>query len=48
MIQASETVYDKSMRIYLTAMAVRLFEMRRILKPAGATIYTVILLQVII
>ena len=36
MIQASDTVYDKSMRIYLTAMAVRLFEMRRILKPAGA------------
>ena len=35
-IQASETVYDKSMRIYLTAMAVRLFEMKRILKPTGS------------
>ena len=35
-IQASETVYDKSMKIYLTAMAVRLFEMQRILKPMGS------------
>ena len=35
-IQASEIVYDKSMKIYLTAMAVRLFEMRRILKPTGS------------
>ena len=35
-IQASETVHDKSMRIYLTAMAVRLFEMHRILKPTGS------------
>ena len=35
-IQASEAVYDKSMRIYLTAMAVRLFEMHRILKPTGS------------
>ena len=35
-IQASETVYDKSMKIYLTAMAVRLFEMQRILKPIGS------------
>ena len=35
-IQASETVYDKSMKIYLTAMAVRLFEMHRILKPTGS------------
>ena len=35
-IRASETVYDRSMRIYLTAMAVRLFEMRRILKPTGS------------
>ena len=35
-IQASETVYDKSMRIYLTAMAVRLFEMQRILKSTGS------------
>ena len=35
-IQASEVVYDKSMKIYLTAMAVRLFEMRRILKPMGS------------
>lgn len=34
-IQASETVHDKSMKIYLTAMAVRLFEMKRILKPTG-------------
>ena len=35
-IRASESVYDRSMRIYLTAMAVRLFEMRRILKPTGS------------
>ena len=35
-IQASEAVYDKSMKIYLTAMAVRLFEMERILKPTGS------------
>ena len=35
-IQASETVYDTSMKIYLTAMAVRLFEMHRILKPTGS------------
>ena len=35
-IQASETVYDKSMKIYLTAMAMRLFEMHRILKLAGS------------
>ena len=35
-IQASEVVYDKSMRIYLTAMAIRLFEVKRILKPTGS------------
>lgn len=35
-IQASETVYDKSMKIYLMAMAVRLFEMKRILKSTGS------------
>ena len=35
-IQASKIVYDKSMKIYLTAMAVRLFEMHRILKPTGS------------
>ena len=35
-IQAAETLYDKSMKIYLMAMAVRLFEMRRILKPTGS------------
>ncbi len=35
-IQASEAVYDTSMKIYLTAMAVRLFEMHRILKPTGS------------
>ena len=35
-IQASEAVYDKSMKIYLMAMAVRLFEMKRILKPTGS------------
>ena len=35
-IQASEAVYDKSMKIYLMAMAVRLFEMYRILKPTGS------------
>ena len=35
-IQASEVVYDKSMKIYLTAMAVRFFEMKRILKRTGS------------
>lgn len=35
-IQASGTVYDKSMKIYLMAMTVRLFEMKRLLKPAGS------------
>ena len=35
-IQASETLYDKSMKIYLTAMTVRLFEMKRILKRNGS------------
>ncbi len=34
-IKASETTHNKSMRIYLTAMAIRLFEMHRILKPIG-------------
>ena len=35
-IKGAETTYDKTMRIYLTAMAVRLFEMRRVLKPTGS------------
>ena len=35
-IQASEVVHDRSMKIYLTAMAVRLFEMKRILKSTGS------------
>jgi len=35
-IHASETVYDKSMKLYLMAMAVRLFEMKRILKETGS------------
>lgn len=35
-IKASETTYDKTMRIYLTAMAVRLFEMKRLLKSTGS------------
>ena len=35
-IRASPVVYDASMKIYLTAMAVRLFEMQRILKPTGS------------
>ena len=35
-IQASEHVYDKSMKIYLMAMTVRLFEMHRILKDTGS------------
>ena len=34
-IQVSEAIYDKSMKIYLMAMAIRLFEMKRILKPTG-------------
>ena len=35
-IQASEVSYNKSMRIYLTVMAIRLFEMERILKREGS------------
>lgn len=35
-IQASERIYDKSMKIYLMAMTMRLFEMHRILKPTGS------------
>lgn len=35
-IQASEILYDKSMKIYTMAMAVRLFEMKRILKLTGS------------
>ena len=35
-IESSEVVYDTSMRIYLTAMAIRLFEMHRILKETGS------------
>ena len=35
-IQAAETVYDKSMKLYLMAMAVRLFEMHRLLKDTGS------------
>ena len=36
LIQLSEKTYDRSMFIYLTAMAVRLFEMQRILKETGS------------
>ena len=35
-IQAAEVVYDKSMKLYLMAMAVRLFEMHRLLKDNGS------------
>ena len=35
-IQASELIYDKSMRIYLTAMSIRLIEMKRLLKATGS------------
>ena len=35
-IQAAETVYDKSMKLYLMAMTVRLFEMHRLLKNTGS------------
>lgn len=35
-IQASQVTHDKSMRIYLTAMAIRLFEMHRLLKTTGS------------
>ena len=35
-IQASEDVYDTSMTTYLTEIAARLFEMKRILKPTGS------------
>ena len=35
-IQSSQMLYDKSMKIYMMAVAVRLFEMKRILKPDGS------------
>ena len=35
-IQAAEVVYDKSMKLYLMAMTVRLFEMHRLLKDTGS------------
>ena len=35
-IQSAETSYDNSMKIYLMAMAIRLFEMKRLLKPTGS------------
>ena len=35
-IRAAEAVSDKSMKIYLIAMAIRLFEMHRILKDTGS------------
>lgn len=35
-IQASEFIYDTSMKIYLTAMTIRLYEMKRILKDTGS------------
>lgn len=35
-IQSAEITYDKSMKIYLMAMAIRLFEMKRLLKPTGS------------
>ena len=35
-IQSTETTCDKSMKIYLMAMAIRLFEMKRLLKPTGS------------
>ena len=35
-VKASEAIFDKSMKIYLMAMAVRLFEMHRILKLTGS------------
>ena len=35
-IQAAEFTHDKSMKIYLMAMAVRLFEMKRVLKSTGS------------
>ena len=35
-IASAGAVYDNSMKIYLMAMAVRLFEMHRILKPTGS------------
>ncbi len=35
-IQAAETFYDYTMKNYLTAMAIRLFEMKRILKSTGS------------
>lgn len=35
-IKSAEVVYDTSMKIYLMAMAVRLFEMHRVLKSTGS------------
>ena len=35
-IQSAAQIYDQSMKIYLMAMGVRLFEMHRILKPTGS------------
>ena len=35
-IQSAEVTYDKSMKIYLMAMAIRLFEMKRLLKATGS------------
>ncbi len=35
-IKATETIYDRSMAIYMTSMSIRLFEMRRILKDTGS------------
>ena len=34
-IKAAGALYDKSMSVYMTAMAVRLFEMKRVLKETG-------------
>lgn len=36
LIETSELLYDKSMRFYLTALGIRLLEMRRILKDTGS------------
>ena len=35
-IQSAEITQDTSMKIYLMAMAIRLFEMKRLLKPTGS------------
>ena len=36
LIQISESIYDKSMKVYLLMLSIRIIEMHRILKPTGS------------